>query len=300
MGTHSGCFLTILLSQENTGGGKNSRRQTRVVNSSTENIGTKLRQMKKDTDAVQRTAGIQERNRLVAFSFCAALIGFVLAMYLGAFAKTDLKEFPGWISAFAAVGSVAVSAVAVYFVAGTLRATISTLAITKEMAAAQSEAYDIEFRPQVLPDEVKIVSVQPVEGEESEVAIRFTFQNYGKMAALRVAGQVIAGDVQEGEPIDMEIYTGFWVVALFRRSTLRPNGTFDERVVIKGKFADGQMKLVSPRLQYDDERGNRHFDIEKTYYFLRRECDKFSIKQVGPFEVSPHAGFNEDDIDWNS
>lgn len=253
--------------------------------------------MKNNMEAPHRSLGTLERNRLVAFSFCAALFGFACAIYLGAFSASELKEIPEWISAIAAAASAAISAFAVYLVAGTLKATVATLEITQRMAEAQSEAYDIEFRPQVLPDEVKVISARFVEDEEVEVALRFIFRNYGKMAALRVSGQIIAGDVRGDETVNMEEYTGFWCISMFRRSTLRPEGTFHERVVVRGKFNDGVKKLISPRLQYDDERGQQHFDIEKAYYFLRHEGDKFFIKEVGPFDVSPHANYDQEEMD---
>ena len=252
--------------------------------------------MNKELEKTHSPLGVAEKNRLVTFSFCSALCGFLFAIYLGAFSVTALKEIPAWISAMAAAASVGVSAVAVYLVARTLKATIATLEVTKAMAVAQSEAYNLEFRPQVLPDEVKILSVTSAEDGIVAVAIRFTFKNYGKMAALRVSGHVIAGDVRDDEQVDMEQYTGFRGIAMFQRSTLRPEGEFYERVVIREKFEDGLKKLISPRLQYDDERGHRHFDVEKAYYFLNRKDDTFSIKEVGPFEITPHAGFFQEDM----
>ena len=210
---------------------------------------------------------------------------------------TEMKEIPAWISAIAAAASTGISALAVYLVARTLKATIATLEVTKAMSAAQSEAYNIEFRPQVLTDEVRILSVKSSENGISEIRIEFSFRNYGKMAALRVSGHVIAGDVRDDEQFDMKQYTGFYGISFFRRSTLRPDGTFSERVTIRGKFEGELMKIISPRLQYDDERGQRYFDIEKTYYFLRCQDDSFSIKEVGPFDITPHAGFNEEDVD---
>ncbi|WP_282028454.1 hypothetical protein [Paracoccus marcusii] len=251
----------------------------------------------KDMEKAHSPSEFSETNRLITFSFCSALFGFLFAVYLGAFSVTAMKEIPAWISAMAAAASTGISGLAVYLVAGTLKATVATLQITKEMAVAQSEAYGFEFRPQILPDEVKILSANSAKEGMVEVAIRFSFRNYGKLAALRVSGQVMAGDVRGGEVVDMEQYTGFWGIALFQRSTLRPDGTFNERVVVRGKFENGLKKLLSPRLQYDDEKGSRHFDIEKSYYFLSREGDSFSIKEVGPFEITPHAGYYQGDMD---
>lgn len=221
----------------------------------------------------------------------------MFAAFLGAFSVAALKEIPTWISAMAAAASAGISAIAVYLVAGTLKATISTLELTREMAAAQSEAYSIEFRPQVLVDEVKILSVTPAGDGMAMVSLRFSFRNFGKMAALRVFGQVIAGDAPVDEPIDMDKYTSFWGVSHFRKSTLRPEGTFDERVVVRCDVKDGLQKIISPQLHYDDERGHRHFDVEKAYYFLSHKDDSFSIKEIGLFDITPHAGFNESDMD---
>lgn len=238
----------------------------------------------------------EEKNTLILFIFVSFVSGFILAIYLGAFiatfARADFKEVPPWLSSGAAIIATLISGYAVYLVSGTLKATTATLEVTQEMARAQRKAFVLEFRPQILVDDAKIVSASHIDGETYEIVIVFDFRNYGKLAALRLEGTIMAGDVDPSEDTNIDRYSGFMGFSMFKRSVLRPGGDFSERVVLKEALSAEKGKIISSRILYWDENGLGYGYPENTYYILRLCGDSVEIKEAGPFEV-----FSDDDVD---
>lgn len=250
-------------------------------------------QDRKSEDDLRRR---QEQNWLTLFAFVAFGSGFLLAMYLGAFiaayASADFAEIPPWLSAGAAVVATVISGYAVYLVSGTLKATTATLEVTQEMAKAQREAFILEFRPQLLVDEAKIVSASQEDDEVYEIAIQLVFRNYGKLAALRLQGSLMAGDLNLREDVNIDTYFGFMDYLPFKRSVVRPGGEFSERVFLKVRLSAEKGNIISTRIIYSDENGSVYGYPENTYYILRVRGDVVELKEAGPFEV-----YSDEEVD---
>lgn len=159
------------------------------------------------------------RNQVLTAVIAAALVGFVVAAYLGAFSTTSLKEVPAWISALTAVVAAVISAYAVYLVAHTLDATRQTLRETKRIGDAQ-------LRPWVLVEGFAVST--GVWGPD----IRVLFHNYGVSHASPISFYVCIDCYRyhEGEFVEYnedgteKNYLGEWQGALVMDDYLVPHG----------------------------------------------------------------------------
>lgn len=120
-------------------------------------------------------------NRLVICSVFSAGSAFVLAIYIGAFAKSEMRELASWVTALAAVASVMVAVVAIMYVAQTLKATRDTLDATRNMAMEQIRIGDSQIRPYIVFERL---SNETFEGGVGSVAI--VFKNVGATPASSI------------------------------------------------------------------------------------------------------------------
>ncbi|WP_139103238.1 hypothetical protein [Pararhodobacter sp. CCB-MM2] len=111
-----------------------------------------MRRLKRPEKSKPSELSVQQLwvNRLATCVVVSAGGGFVLAIYLGAFAKAELREVASWVTALAAVASVMVAVVAVMYVSQTLKATRETLDATRDMAREQSRIGDSQIRPYIV------------------------------------------------------------------------------------------------------------------------------------------------------
>lgn len=133
-------------------------------------------------------------NRLVTGVVTSAGGGFVLAIYLGAFAKAEMREVASWVTAFAAVASVMVAVAAVIYVAQTLKATRDTLDATRNMAKEQTRIGDSQIRPYIVFDSLS--------NDTSDVrvgSVSIVFRNVGvtPASAISFKSVVVASEVIE-------------------------------------------------------------------------------------------------------
>jgi hypothetical protein len=135
-------------------------------------------------------------NRLVASVVASAGGGFVLAIYLGAFAKADMREVASWVTALAAVSSVMVAVAAVIYVAQTLKATRDTLDATRNMAREQTRIGDSQIRPYIV---FESLSNNTLDGGVGSVSI--VFKNVGTTPASVI---VFDSSIEVGELIQID------------------------------------------------------------------------------------------------
>lgn len=135
-------------------------------------------------------------NQVITAVVAAALVGFVVAAYLGAFSTISLKEVPAWVSALTAVVAAVISAYAVYLVAQTLKATRETLDATREMNQKQSELVHTQIRPWIVLSEFQL-SPDP-----DAFRLKFRVKNYGltpaKVAKISIVGQLFDKSFKSG------------------------------------------------------------------------------------------------------
>ncbi len=132
----------------------------------------------KDADASAKQLWV---NRLVTCFVASAGGGFVLAIYLGAFAKAEMRELASWVTALAAVASVMVAVAAIMYVAQTLKATRDTLDATRNMAAEQTRIGDSQIRPYIVFEKL---SNETFDGGTGSVEI--VFKNVGATPASNI------------------------------------------------------------------------------------------------------------------
>lgn len=114
-----------------------------------------------------------QRNQLLAFLVGGFLLGFVVALYLGAFSGNQYEKLSNWVS-------VLIAAVAVVLVAQTLKATRDTLTATQQMAKDQSRIGNAQIRPWLVVDNADI------RGPRHECEPYITLKNYGYEPAVRI------------------------------------------------------------------------------------------------------------------
>lgn len=122
----------------------------------------------------------QERNRLVLFTVTAFLVGLLAALHLGAVARADFKDVPGWLTAIASVLATGTSVIAVYLVFQTLRATRETLDITQEMTRDQRRTGEAQIRPFIL------FKRERYQVNDGKIHGFIVLRNYGNTPAIRV------------------------------------------------------------------------------------------------------------------
>jgi ABC-type nickel/cobalt efflux system permease component RcnA len=120
-------------------------------------------------------------NRLVTCSVVSAGGAFVLAIYLGAFAKTEMRELASWVTALAAVASVMVAVVAIMYVAQTLKATRDTLDATRNMAIEQTRIGDSQIRPYIVFERLSNETF-----EDGIGSVEIVFKNVGATPASNI------------------------------------------------------------------------------------------------------------------
>lgn len=160
--------------------------------------------MKKAEKNKSDNASLQQLwvNRLMTSVVASALGGFVLAIYLGAFAKADMKEMASWVTALAAVVSVMVAVAAVIYVAQTLKATRDTLDATRKMAREQTRIGDSQIRPYIV---FESLSNETLDGGVGSV--RIVFKNVGFTPASAI---VFDSSVEVGELIEIDEDIHVW------------------------------------------------------------------------------------------
>ena len=189
-------------------------------------------------DKVQKDYTSQ--NRLVVFTAIAGMSGFIFAMYLGAFSKSAFLQIPPWLSAMASILATAISAIAVFLVAKTLRATRETLEASREMANDQRRIGDAQTRPYLL---IKSNSTS-TDSTEDLVKVLIEFNNFGNTPATAMTVSIFLEGVTyeefvgEPEPVAIkclreQLATGYEAVVpqnstfvltrVFPRSDLDPN-----------------------------------------------------------------------------
>lgn len=122
-------------------------------------------------------------NLLVTCTFSAAVGGFVVAMYLGAFSSSDLTELPDWLQALTSVLALGVSALAVLLVYFTLKETGKTLNITRKMALDQERIGEAQTRPYIFAETIKENDLRDHDGH---MHIELRLKNYGNTPATIV------------------------------------------------------------------------------------------------------------------
>ncbi|NSY36859.1 hypothetical protein [Leisingera sp. ANG59] len=190
-----------------------------------------------------------EQNRLVLFTCVAGMTGFVVAVYLGAFAKTAVTEIPPWLSAVASVLATGISAIAVFLVARTLQATRETLAVTHNMAEDAKQVGVSQSRAWVSPD---IVSTQTRVDPSEKVAtfqVNLRVQNYGRSPATSVwtRAQVIYhkyGDGKLEETVSLSC-VGLKDSLSFAPHSIFPGKMFEQSSILS--FSEADLKIECER-----------------------------------------------------
>ncbi|WP_191569362.1 hypothetical protein [Paracoccus yeei] len=137
--------------------------------------------MTKPDDEAQRLREQLHRNQIITAAIAAVLVAFVVATYLGAFSKAELKEIPPWVSALTSVVAATISAYAVYLVAQTLRSTQEMLSLTRDMAEDQKKLVHTQIRPWVLLDNIEVSG--GMTGLAEVTYLRYKIKNYGHTPA---------------------------------------------------------------------------------------------------------------------
>lgn len=119
-------------------------------------------------------------NTLVVGVVAGFLLGFIIAMILGALGVLSLGDFPAWLQGVSGVVAAIISAYAVYLVSQTLMATRETLFATKVMLSHQREIGEAQLAPYLIISRKKVVNYQ------DETVISFRIKNYGTTPALGV------------------------------------------------------------------------------------------------------------------
>jgi len=135
-------------------------------------------------------------NRLATSAVASAGGGFVLAIYLGAFAKAEMREVASWVTALAAVVSVMVAVAAVIYVAQTLKATRDTLDATRNMAREQTRIGDSQVRPHIV---FESLSSDTLDGGVGSISI--VFKNVGATPASAIVFDSI---IEVGEVFEID------------------------------------------------------------------------------------------------
>ncbi|MGS4916316.1 hypothetical protein [Mameliella alba] len=211
-------------------------------------------------------------NRLVTSVVASAVGGFVLAIYLGAFAKAEMREVASWVTALAAVASVMVAVAAVIYVAQTLKATRDTLDATRNMAREQTRIGDSQIRPYIVFDSL---SNETLEGGVGSVSI--VFKNVGITPASAI---IFDSSVEVGEVIEIDEDNHVWhsiehehqlgekyCAALSQNSA---HTVFDHNIHLTDIDQSEKFELLVT-CKY------RNFDRTKTF----RETHKFSMLNEG-------------------
>lgn len=119
----------------------------------------------------------EARNRCCLYVFVAFVSGFLIAMYLGAFATAENDEVNDWVVAIIAGISASISALAVYYVFHTLKATRETLEASKDMLENQKAIGKLQTQAWILPLSLEC----ELDGEAV-----FRFKNFGTTPCLNL------------------------------------------------------------------------------------------------------------------
>jgi hypothetical protein len=128
-----------------------------------------------------------ERNRLVLFTSVVGMLGFVTAVYLGAFSKPDYLQIPPWLSAVASIFATGISAIAVLMVAKTLEATRETLSVTQRIAEDSRQVGLSQSRAWVSPHAVSTQTRVNNSNNSAQLQVNLKVQNHGNSPATKVS-----------------------------------------------------------------------------------------------------------------
>lgn len=205
--------------------------------------------MTEHVDEARRSKERLHRNQITTASIVAVLTSFVVAAYLGAFAKSELNEIPAWVSALTTVVATLISAYAVYLVGQTLKATRETLEATRQMAYDQKNLGDNQIRPWVLLNSFPGI----VAG--NNFGVKLTFKNFGSTPAkdLKLSAVAFGDD-------DLRLYVKSKDIYVFGEA--KKVYRYDYRYLAPGQ--DGLLS-VWPHIVTDTERVVLWIAVEWSY-----------------------------------
>lgn len=189
-------------------------------------------------------------NTLVVGLFAGCMIGFLLAMFAGAFDVGMMKEVPPWLQGVFSGLATLVSVYAVYLVSQTLQATRDTLTATSQMAEEQKKLGDAQTRAWVLVDSYEATE------DGNDLIIAINFKNYGITPATNVIlhPKIINHTWEE---VDAETGAGFEYISGEEQlrytsvTTLPPNAivTIRDRIYLE-KEIHADWRLLEIKLAY--------------------------------------------------
>lgn len=139
-----------------------------------------MRAPKNESADSSKDKTFETRNTIASAATVGAMIGFVIALWLGAISVGETSKFTDWIQSTAAVAASGISALAVVLVAKTLKATRETLDATRIMAEDQRQIGDAQTRAWVMVSDIS-VDGGAYSNSKSDIFhnVRITLKNYG-------------------------------------------------------------------------------------------------------------------------
>lgn len=194
-----------------------------------------------------------EVNTWVGGAFAGAMVGFIIAIVLGAIAFTPKEGVTNWLSGIGSVGAALVSSFAVLLVSKTLKATQDTMHATVRMAEEQERHNEAQLRPWLY-----LVSIEFKERRAQGALLCIAhIKNFGASPArnIKVKQYMEWGNIEEGAglespteapaPKETRHYT--WAGSLF---ALAPGSTYEYELITPPGFAAAHVRNMDLTIDY--------------------------------------------------